>query len=85
MLRLLFMVSMTVGLVLFAFMNAERVELSFIVGQTEVRLIFLLMTSFVSGALAAVVYRSAMGARRARDKRIRVSVKRLTLERGDAE
>jgi uncharacterized integral membrane protein len=84
--RLFLMMLMTIGLVLFAFFNTERVELSFIVGQTEVRLIFLLMTSFVGGALSGLLYQAAIGARRrARKQRIRVAVKRLALERGDAE
>ena len=82
MMRLFLMMLMTVGLVLFAFSNTERVELSFIVGQTEVRLIFLLMTSFVSGALAGLFLQTV---RRARKQKIRVAVRKLALQRGDAE
>jgi uncharacterized integral membrane protein len=55
----------TVVFVAFGLSNTHRVQLSFVVGQTEVRLIFLLLVSFASGVLT-IFLRKAM--RDARDR-----------------
>jgi uncharacterized integral membrane protein len=85
--RLLFIMLATVGLVLFALANTEHVELSFIVGQTRIRLIFLLMMSFTTGGLSAIVYQAVVAARgrRSRKRQTRLVVRRVDVEEGDAE
>jgi uncharacterized integral membrane protein len=84
--RLLIIMLATIGLVLFALANTEHVELSFVVGQTSVRLIFLLMLSFGVGALFALLYQAVAAARgRARKQKARVAVRRVSFEESEAE
>lgn len=84
MMRLLFIMLATIGFVLFALANTEHVELSFIVGQTEIRLIFLLMLSFGVGALAALVHQ-AVATARLRAQKQRERMKRIAIEEAEAE
>ena len=85
--RLFLMILGTIAFALFALANTERVGFSFVFGQTEVRLIFLLVTSFATGALAASFWQTAvaLGRRRARRRRIRVTFKRPELQEADVE
>jgi uncharacterized integral membrane protein len=85
--RLFLMMVATVGFVLFALANTERVEFSFVFGQTQIRLIFLLVTSFATGALGASFVKTmrALARRRAHKQRIRVVMKRAALRRAEAE
>jgi uncharacterized integral membrane protein len=88
MMRLFFLVLATAGIVVFGFSNMEHVEFSFLFGQTEVRLIFLMMTSFAVGALSAAVYRTLADTRRRareRELRVRSAIRRAALEEAEAE
>jgi uncharacterized integral membrane protein len=86
MMRLFLMMLATVALVTFALANTERVELSFLFGQTETRLIFLLATAFAAGATAAHFYLTLAGARRrAQQQRMRVAMERAALKELEAE
>ena len=87
MIRLLFIMLATAGLVLFALANTEHVELSFIVGQTRIRLIFLLMMSYTTGALSAAVYQAVVAARGRKPKKPSRSivVRRLDVDESEAE
>ena len=54
MLRLLLAVAVTVAVVIFVMMNMHHVTLSFIVGPpVKIRLIFLLLSTYVVGILTA--------------------------------
>jgi uncharacterized integral membrane protein len=86
MMRLLFIMLATVGFVLFALANTEHVELSFIVGQTRIRLIFLLMMGFATGGLSALLYQAVVAARgRSRKQKVRLGVRRVEVDEGEAE
>jgi uncharacterized integral membrane protein len=86
MLRVAFIIVATAGFVVFAVSNMHRVGLRFVVGETDVRLIFLLMTSFLVGAFVTVMYQMVESARRrslqARSRGIRA---RAALNRGPLE
>jgi uncharacterized integral membrane protein len=55
MLRLLFTVLLTGAFVAFAWANTHRVQFSFVVGETDVRLIFLVVASFAGGVLTMLL------------------------------
>ena len=66
MLRLVVTILATIVIVAFAMANTHRVELSFVIGApVEVRLVFLLATSFVVG-LATAMFVQLVGSVRAR-------------------
>ena len=86
MMRLVLLMLATIAFVVFALANTERVELSFVIAQTEIRLIFLLVTSFATGALAALFQQTMAGARRrAQRQRIRIAARRAALNQAEAE
>jgi uncharacterized integral membrane protein len=86
MLRVTSLVLSTVAFVLFAMSNVHRVGLRFVVGETDVRLIFLLMTSFVVGAFVTVMYQMVESARRrAHMEKLREVRARALLERASIE
>lgn len=86
MMRLFLTMLATVAIVTFALANTERVELSFVFGHTEIRLIFLLATSFVTGAAATHFYLTLASARRrAMQQRMRIAVRRAALEELEVE
>jgi uncharacterized integral membrane protein len=86
MLRVAIMIVGTMAFVVFALSNTHRVGLSYVVAETDVRLIFLLMTSFASGAFATMMYQMVGSARRrARRGRIRVAKARPALNRAHVE
>ena len=86
MLRVILIIMATIGLVTFSLANTQRVGLSFVVGETEVRLIFLMMTSFGTGAFIAALYQMVDTARqRAQKNKIRVAAKRSTTTRALVE
>ncbi len=64
MLRVAIIILATMGFVAFALSNVHRVGLRFVVGETDVRLIFLLMTSFAVGAFVTVMHQMVESARR---------------------
>jgi len=64
MLRVAMIVLATMAFVAFALANTERVGLNFVVGQTDVRLIFLLVTSFAMGAFVTTLRQMVESARR---------------------
>ena len=77
MLRVILIVVATIGVVAFSLANTQRVGLNFVVGGTEVRLIFLMMSSFGGGAFIAMLYQMVETARRRAEKnKIRVAIKR---------
>ncbi len=77
MLRVILIIVATIGVVTFSLANTQRVGLNFVVGETEVRLIFLMMTSFGGGAFMATLYQMLETARRRAEKnKIRVAIKR---------
>ena len=86
MLRVTVIILATAGFVVFALSNVHRVGLGFVVGQTDVRLIFLLMTSFGVGAFVTVMYQMVESARRrALREKIRGVETRDALERAYTE
>jgi uncharacterized integral membrane protein len=86
MLRVTIIILATAAFVVFAFSNVHRVGLRFVVGETDVRLIFLLMTSFAVGAFVTVMHQMVESARRRalRDK-LRVVKARAALDRAYTE
>ena len=86
MVRATLLILVMTGLLTFGLANTHHVGLSFIVGEMEVRLIFLLAASFASGALAALVNQLLERARRRVErKKIRVSMQRAALKQGEIE
>jgi uncharacterized integral membrane protein len=86
MIRVALIILATMAFVAFALANTQRVGLSFVVGETDVRLIFLLMTSFTVGAFAAILRQMVESARRrAQRNRIRVVRKRATLNQAQVK
>ena len=86
MLRVTFIILATTSFVVFALSNVHRVGLRFVVGETDVRLIFLLMTSFGVGAFVTVMYQMVESARRrALRGKIRAVRTRAALNRGSVE
>ncbi len=86
MLRVAIIILATMGFVVFALSNAHHVGLSFVVGETDVRLIFLLMTSYALGAFVTIMYRMVESAgRRARRGKIRVVRARAALNQAHVE
>lgn len=86
MLRVAIIILMTMGFVAFALSNAHSVGLSFVFGETDVRLIFLLMTSYASGAFVTMMYQMVESAsRRARRGKIRVVRARPALTQAHVE
>jgi uncharacterized integral membrane protein len=86
MLRVATIILATVGFVVFALSNVHRVGLRFVVGETDVRLIFLLMTSFIVGAFVTVMYQMVESARRRSPRgKIRVVRTRAALNRAPFE
>ena len=82
MLRVIMIIMATMGVVAFSLANTQRVGLSFVVGETEVRLIFLMMTSFGTGAFVAALYQMVESAqRRAHQNSMRVAMKRTALNK----
>jgi uncharacterized integral membrane protein len=85
-LRVVIIVLVTAGFVVFALSNVHRVGLRFVVGETDVRLIFLLMTSFGIGAFVTMMYQMVESARRrAMKRKIRVVRARAALNRAPIE
>jgi uncharacterized integral membrane protein len=67
----------TIFFVLFAVSNTRRVALSFVVGETETGLIFLLLASFAAGAVTVFVRSTLLAVRRRADsERVRLEMKR---------
>jgi uncharacterized integral membrane protein len=86
MLRVAIMILGAMAFVVFALSNTHRVGLSYVVAETDVRLIFLLMTSFAVGAFVTMMQQMLGTARRrARRGRIRVAKARPALTRGHVE
>jgi uncharacterized integral membrane protein len=86
MLRVATIILATAGFVVFALSNVHRVGLRFVMGETDVRLIFLLMTSFVVGAFVTVMYQMVESARRRSLRgKIRVVRTRDALDRASIE
>jgi uncharacterized integral membrane protein len=86
MLRVAFMIMGTMAFVVFALSNTHRVGLSYVVAETDVRLIFLMMTSFAVGAFVTMMHQMVGSARRrAQRGRIRVAKARPALNRAHAE
>jgi uncharacterized integral membrane protein len=86
MLRLVPVVFMTMAFVAFGWANASRVSLNFVVGVTEVPLIFLLLTAFATGAV--VVFINAMvkdAERRVIARKMRTAVRRAELQQLEVE
>jgi uncharacterized integral membrane protein len=82
MLRVAFIIVATMGFVVFAMSNVHRVGLRFVVGETDVRLIFLLMTSFAVGAFVTMMYQMVESARhRALRGKLREAKTRAALNR----
>jgi uncharacterized integral membrane protein len=82
MLRVILIIVATMGVVAFSLANTQRVGLSFVVGNTEVRLIFLMMTSFGAGGFIAMLYQMVESAgRRAQRNRMRVAMKRTAMSK----
>jgi uncharacterized integral membrane protein len=63
MVRLFLTILTTMALVAFGMSNTHRVLLSFVVGETEVRLIFLLLVSFAGGVLSILLHTAVTDAR----------------------
>jgi uncharacterized integral membrane protein len=84
--RLVPIMLMTIVLVAFALSNARRVALNFVVGETEIPLIFLMLTSFAAGA-TAVLLRSVLKSaeRQALKKKLRVEMSRRVHDEVEAE
>ena len=75
MIRLFLTVLTTIAFVAFALSNTHRVSLSFVVGETEVRLIFLLLVSFAAGVLTILLRTALEDARhRALTKKMRTKM-----------
>jgi uncharacterized integral membrane protein len=75
MVRLLLTILTTTALVAFGLSNTHRVLLSFVVGETEVRLIFLLLVSFASGVVTILLHTALTDARhRALTRRMRATM-----------
>jgi uncharacterized integral membrane protein len=75
MLQLLVAVMLTVTAVMFAMANTHHIELNFVVGDpVEVRLIFLLLATFMAGSTVSYLHvlltRVTRGLQRRREKRI---------------
>jgi uncharacterized integral membrane protein len=86
MLRVAFIILATAGFVVFGLSNVHRVGLRFVVGETDVRLIFLLMTSFIVGAFVTVMYQMVESARRRSSRgKIRVVRTRAAFNRAPFE
>jgi uncharacterized integral membrane protein len=86
MLRVAIIILGTMGFVVFALSNTHRVGLSYIVAETEVRLIFLLMTSFAVGAFMTTMYQMVESARRRAERgKIRVARARAALNRAHVQ
>jgi uncharacterized integral membrane protein len=86
MLRVTLLIMATAGFVVFGLSNVHRVGLRFVVGETDVRLIFLLMVSFIVGAFVTVMYQMVESARRRSSKgKIRVVRTRAPLTRDPFE
>jgi uncharacterized integral membrane protein len=80
MLRLILTMLTTVAFVAFALSNTQRVAFSFVLGETEVRLIFLLVLSFVVGFLAVLLHTALKDAkRRAEHQKMRAAMTRAAL------
>jgi len=68
--RILGAVAVTAMFLAFAFSNSQHVALSFVLGPpVEIRLIFLLLVAFVSGAGAAQFHRMVSDTRRRNELR----------------
>jgi uncharacterized integral membrane protein len=86
MLRVAIIILMTIGFAAFALSNAHSVGLSFVFGETDVRLIFLLMSSYAAGAFATIMYQMVDSAsRRSRRGKIRVVRARPALKQAHVE
>ena len=80
MLRLILTMLTTVAFVAFALSNTHRVAFSFVLGATEVRLIFLLVLSFAAGFLAILFHNALQDAkRRAHKQKIRDAMTRAAM------
>jgi uncharacterized integral membrane protein len=86
MLRLVPIVLATVALVVFALSNAQQVALHFVLGQTELPLIFLLVASFAGGAITVFLFSVVSEAeRRALEKKMRIRMNRAALSHVEVE
>jgi uncharacterized integral membrane protein len=80
MVRLLFAALATIAFVAFALSNTHRVQFSFVVGATEVRLIFLLLVSFAGGVMTILLHSAVKEARhRALTKKMRATITHAAL------
>ena len=79
--RLLPIILMTIVVVAFALSNARRVALNFVLGETELPLIVLILTSFAAGGAAVLVYSLLRSAeRKALKKKLRVELRRRSFD-----
>jgi uncharacterized integral membrane protein len=86
MVRLLLTVLTTIVFVAFALSNTHRVPFSFVFGETEVRLIFLLLVSFVAGVMTILIHSTLEDARRrAMKKEMRVAMSRGAMLQDEVE
>ncbi len=86
MVRLILTILITVSLVAFALSNTQPVPFSFVVGETEVRLILLLLIGFVGGVLTILVHTALKDARqRALTNKIRAHLTRDDRLRDEVE
>jgi uncharacterized integral membrane protein len=77
---------MTVAFVAFAWSNTHRVALSFVTGETEVRLIFLMLVSFAGGVLTILLNTALKDARhRALTRKIRAKTTQIPLLQDEFE
>jgi uncharacterized integral membrane protein len=80
MVRLFLTILTTITLVAFGMSNTHRVQFSFVVGETEVRLIFLLLVSFAGGVLSILLHTALTEARhRALTRKMRATMTHTAL------
>lgn len=86
MVRLILMVLITGAFVAFAWSNTNPVPFSFVVGETEVRLILLLLICFAAGVLTILVHTSLKDARhKALTNKLRANMTEEELLRDEIE
>jgi uncharacterized integral membrane protein len=84
--RLLPIILMTVVVVAFGLSNARRVALSFVIGETELPLIFLISTAFAAGASVVFLHSFLRSAeRKALKRKLRVEMRRRRLDEVEVE
>ena len=84
--RLLPIILLTVAVVAFGLSNARRVALNFVVGETEIPLIFLISTAFAAGAIVVFLHSFMRAAeRKALKKKLRVEMRRRRFEEVEVE